>query len=92
MSEFIVISFVVCSLHRTGGAGLSQGRSEAECISALTGSFHEKATSVNEIFCASFWGIAQGGFALLRGEPLFLRRGGNPPAPAFPFGETGKGK
>ena len=25
------------------------------------------------------------------GEPRFLRRGGNPPAPAFPFGETGKG-
>jgi hypothetical protein len=27
----------------------------------------------------------------LWGEPRFLRRGGNPPAPAFPGGETGKG-
>jgi hypothetical protein len=30
--------FVVCLLHRTGGAGHSQGRSEAECILALTAS------------------------------------------------------
>ena len=43
-------------------------------------------------------GDAQGGFQrsvlkpLLRGEPRPLpRRGGNPPAPAFPLGETGKG-
>jgi hypothetical protein len=35
-------------------------------------------------------GDAQGGEALLRGEPLILRRGGNPPAPAFPSG-NGKG-
>ena len=30
--------FVVCLLHRTGGAGESQGRSEAECTLALTAS------------------------------------------------------
>jgi hypothetical protein len=35
-------------------------------------------------------GDAQGGKALLRGEPLLLRRGGNHPAPAFPWG-NGKG-
>jgi hypothetical protein len=35
-------------------------------------------------------GDAQGGKALLLGEPLLLRRGENHPAPAFP-GETGKG-
>src|SRR4051794_17491949 len=29
------------------------------------------------------------GLALVRGEPPFLRLGGNPPARAFPFGETG---
>ncbi len=34
----LMISFVVCLLHRTGGAGESQGRSEAECILALTAS------------------------------------------------------
>ena len=39
----------------------------------------------------SFLGDRARGLALLRGEPPFLRRGGNPPAPAFPFGETGKG-
>src|SRR5437879_3318758 len=33
----------------------------------------------------------KGAAALLWGEPRFLRRGGNPPAPAFPLGETGKG-
>jgi len=32
------------------------------------------------------------GEALLWGEPRLLRRGGNPPAPAFPGGETGKGR
>jgi hypothetical protein len=36
-------------------------------------------------------GIHKGAAALLWGEPRFMRRGGNPPAPAFPGGETGKG-
>ena len=50
-------------------------------------------------------GIHKGAAALLWGEPIAgcvpawlaghaacLRRGGNPPAPAFPLGETGKGE
>ena len=37
-------------------------------------------------------GIHKGASALLWGEPRFVRRGGNPPAAAFPFGETGKGE
>jgi hypothetical protein len=41
--------------------------------------------SVNENLSRVLWGIAQGGFALLRGEPPFLRRGGNPPRPGFPL-------
>src|ERR1700685_4715134 len=49
--------------------------------------------------------MRKGGWPLLRGEPVArqcqrffagprpaLRRGGNPPAPAFPGGETGKGR
>src|SRR4051812_40587065 len=37
-------------------------------------------------------GMHKGAAALLWGEPRFWRRGGNPPAPAFPReGETGKG-
>jgi hypothetical protein len=43
-------------------------------------------------------GDAQGGFqrsglkSLLWGEPLHLRRGGNPPRPGLPQGETEKGE
>ena len=50
-------------------------------------------------------GCARGAWPLLRGEPVArqcqrffagarraLRRGGNPPAPAFPGGETAKGR
>jgi hypothetical protein len=53
--------------------------------------FHEKAWSCQAIPLIFLSGDSQGGGALLWGEPRFLRRGGNPPAPAFPGGETGKG-
>ena len=36
-------------------------------------------------------GMHKGAAALLWGEPRVVRRGGNPPAPAFPAGEMGKG-
>src|SRR5579863_6760336 len=36
-------------------------------------------------------GDSQGGGALLWGEPRFLRRGGNPPAPACPWGKRERG-
>ena len=36
-------------------------------------------------------GDSQGGEALLWGEPRLMRRGGNPPAPAFPERGNGKG-
>lgn len=36
-------------------------------------------------------GIAQGGGALLRGEPLLLRRGGEPSRPGFPSGKRERG-
>jgi hypothetical protein len=36
-------------------------------------------------------GDSQGGGALLWGSRVFLRRGGNPPAPASPLGGNGKG-
>jgi hypothetical protein len=53
--------------------------------------FHEKAFLCQAKVFARPSGDRARGLALLRGEPPFLRRGGNPPAPAFPFGETGKG-
>ena len=83
----------MCFLHRTEGAGVSQGRSGAECTLALTASFHEKAFLCQQksFTRAIFLGDRARGLALLRGEPPFLRRGGNPPAPAFPFRGNGKG-
>jgi len=40
--------------------------------------------SVNKNLSRVLLGDRARGLALLRGEPQFLRRGGNPPAPAFP--------
>ena len=46
-----MISFVVCLLHRTGGAGEVKGRSEAECISALDRQLGwDEATSTASFF------------------------------------------
>jgi hypothetical protein len=53
--------------------------------------FHERPAAVNrKISRVHSGGSRKGGWPLLRGEPLSLRRGGNPPAPAF-LEETGKG-
>ncbi len=70
---------------------MSQGRSEAECILALTASFHEKAASVNEIFYASFWGIAQGGLPSCGGSRRFCGVGGTRPPRLFPEGKRERG-
>ena len=67
-----------------------EGRGVLAAPSYSTG-FHEKAWSCQAISLIFFAGDSQGGGALLWGEPRFVRRGANPPAPAFPGGETGKG-
>ena len=63
-----------------------------KCSSITGRGFHEKARLCQAPRPKRGRGIHKGAEPLLWGEPRFLRRGGNPPAPAFPAGETGKGR
>ena len=53
--------------------------------------FHEKACLCQPQNLRSSTGGSHRGRSPLVGEPPFLAAWGNPPAPAFPLGETGKG-
>ena len=79
--------------HRTDGPTTYCVPGIWRCRLVYTRGFHEKAASVNKNLHSRdlFLGDRARGLALLRGEPPFLRRGGNPPAPAFPFRGNGKG-
>jgi hypothetical protein len=50
-----------------------------------------RPSSVKQNLSRVLLGDRARGLALLRGEPPFSRRGGNPARPGFPFRETGKG-
>jgi hypothetical protein len=77
---------------RIGQCRLLKGiREWPNAVVAYASGFHEKASLCQRKSFARPLGDRARGLALLRGEPPVLRRGGNPPAPAFPKGKRERG-